>query len=76
MIEIPNNPNTKDYKADIAKQILGIFKDKNEAYLYKSPGLTAPLISTSRLQESSRRKATTARSTISLSLGKVFSVLL
>ena len=36
MLEIPTNPNTKDYKADIAKQILAILKDKNEAYLYKS----------------------------------------
>lgn len=36
MVEIPNNPNTKDYKADIAKQILSILKDNNVAYLYKS----------------------------------------
>lgn len=36
MVEIPSNPNTKDYKADIAKQIISLLKENNEVYLYKS----------------------------------------
>lgn len=36
MLEIPNNPNTKDHKADIVKQILGILKDNNVAWFYRS----------------------------------------